>query len=414
MQVLTQVLSHQRTLDDALSDVPVESRSWVHEITAGTFRFKGRLDWIIDQLSLKKKPSGGVRKALLLAAYQLLNQPQVPQAWIVSETVDAVRKKEGDAAAAFVNAVLRKISDHVESWRKLDWPEGVQASEQAQWASLPEWIWTRLVKDHGLEWARSYSTASLERPTLWIRSRVPQTEAKPGPVAESWELESWRPVHESEDYRMGRLMVQDISSQILVSEFSHEARRLWGSLAGRTVLDLCAAPGGKTTGLAWDGWQVFATDKQAETHTSQDRFRLLQETAARVNAGLGPQDTGRVEVMDRSRVSGLQNLDAVWVDAPCTGSGVLRRHPEIRWIKTEKSLQSLQKEQINLLAEASAKVKSGGLLMFSVCSALRNEELEWVVRSAELHEFKRIREWSLAPHVPPQGDGFSAVLFRRD
>ncbi|MBU6376608.1 MAG: hypothetical protein KGQ59_11470, partial [Bdellovibrionales bacterium] len=149
MQVLTQVLSHQKVLDEALSDVPEESRSWVHEVTAGALRFKGRLDWIIDQLSMKKKPSGGIRKSLLIAAYQLVNQPQVPQAWIVSETVEAVKKKEGDAASKFVNAILRKIADHIESWSGLDWPEVAEEAEQAQWASLPEWMWRRVLRDHG-------------------------------------------------------------------------------------------------------------------------------------------------------------------------------------------------------------------------------------------------------------------------
>ncbi|MBU6376672.1 MAG: hypothetical protein KGQ59_11790 [Bdellovibrionales bacterium] len=121
-----------------------------------------------------------------------------------------------------------------------------------------------------------------------------------------------------------------------------------------------------------------------------------------------------IEVLDRSRVVELKGLDAVWVDAPCSGSGVLRRHPEIRWIKEEKMLISLQKEQAELLREAAMKVRPGGLLMFSVCSVLKKDELDQAIKTADLREFQRVQDWCLAPHLPPFGDGFSAVLFRRN
>jgi 16S rRNA (cytosine967-C5)-methyltransferase len=411
MHALTQVLSNQRMLDEALSDVPAAQRAWVHEVVAGSLRWRGRLDWIIDQLSLKKKPTGGIRKALLIASYQLLNQPSVPQAWIVSETVDWVRSKEGEAASKFVNALLRRVSDHVESWRTLEWPESAPEAEQAQWASLPEWIWRRIVRDHGREWAKSYALASLERPSFWIRSRQSVEGALQGPLADSWKLESWRPVQDTPEYAAGGLFVQDISSQLLIREFTDEAIKLLGGTEGRQVLDLCAAPGGKSSGLAWNGWTVLATDRQADTRNSRARFELLIQTSERINGGnSGP---GRIEVLDRSEIDGLSGQDAVWVDAPCTGSGLLRRHPEIRWIKDEKTLVSLQREQAALLREAAIKVRPGGLLMFTVCSVLRSDELESAIRHAGLEEFEKVRDWSLSPHLEPRGDGFSGVLLRR-
>ena len=411
MHALTQVLSNQRMLDEALGDVPPAQRAWVHEVVAGALRCKGRLDWIIDQLSLKKRPSGGLRKALLIAAYQLLNQPSVPQAWIVSETVDWVRGKEGEAAAKFVNALLRRISDHVESWRTIEWPDSSTESAQAQWASLPEWIWRRIVRDHGREWAKSFAVASLERPSFWIRSRQPIEGALQGPLEDSWNLDSWRPVQDTAEYSAGGLFVQDISSQLLIDEFTEEAKRIFGGLDGLGVLDLCAAPGGKSSGLAWNGWKVLATDRQADTPNSRARFELLLQTSERINRGrIGP---GRIEVLDRKNIESLPLQDAVWVDAPCTGSGLLRRHPEIRWIKDEKTLVSLQREQAELLREAATKVRPGGLLMFTVCSVLRSDELESAVHHARLEEFEKVREWSLSPHLEPRGDGFSGVLLRR-
>ncbi len=404
VQVLTQVLSHGKMLDEALGAVPAEIRSWVHEVSAGALRCKGRLDGVIDQLALRKKPSGGVRKALLLASYQLLYQPQVPQAWIVSETVDWVRGREGVAASRFVNALLRRVADHAEEWRTAGWPEGASESEQARWASLPQWIWSRLVRERGHAWARAFAEASLQRPEIWVRALDPVADASPGPISESWMLNDWRPVQDSDAYRRGRLFVQDLSSQLLIAEFTSEARRLFGDVGGKRILDLCAAPGGKSSGLAWNGWSVLATDRQAETRTSQERFGLLRETAARVPG---------IEVIERSKVSTLALVDAVWVDAPCTGTGLLRRHPEIRWIKDEGTLRSLQREQLMLVDEASHRVRPGGLLMVTVCSVLTSDELHACTAGLLEQRFELVRDWSLSPHLEPHGDGFSGRLLRR-
>ena len=118
--------------------------------------------------------------------------------------------------------------------------------------------------------------------------------------------------------------------------------------------------------------------------------------------------------MERRQVESLSELDAVWVDAPCTGSGLLRRHPEIRWIKDEKTLSSLQGDQARLLSEAAKKVRVGGLLMFTVCSVLRSDELLVALRTAALDHFEVVREWSLVPQEEPFGDGFSGILMVRE
>jgi 16S rRNA (cytosine967-C5)-methyltransferase len=420
LTVLTRVLADRRMLDEVLASVP--------EDMAGTLRWKGRLDWLLDELALKKKPSGRLRKALLLGAYQLLNQPQVPPAWIVSETVDGVRAKDGAPAARFANALLRRIADHAQSWRELSWPDpenepksqperASQSSSQAAWASLPGWIWNRVVQDHGIDWARSFAVASLNRPAFWVRSRRPLAHAVAGPISESWYIENWKALRPEDLDRSAGSYVQDISSQLLIHEFTQEAKKIFGELGRPEILDLCAAPGGKSTGLAWNGWQVFATDRQASTPQSQQRFERLRETGVQVQRmleqerALGLPSLGNMHVLDRAALENGRFYDAVWVDAPCTGSGLLRRHPEIRWIKDELTLASLQKEQTTLLQEAASKVRPGGLLMFTVCSVLKVDELEEVIRRAGLAGFSRVREWTIAPHLPPYGDGFSGVLF---
>lgn len=406
LSLLTRVLSDGVFLDEALSRVDASERGWVHEAVAGVLRWKGRLDWIIDQLAFKKKPTGAVRKVLLLATYQLLNQPLVQPAWIVSESVALVRSREGEAASRFVNALLRKISGSLDEWRSLEFPSGAGHEEQARWASLPVWLWVRLVRERGLEWARAYAQASLERPATWVRARGAVDRAEPGPVTESWRLNEWWPVHQGDAYRSGELFVQDISSQILIRDFTEEASKRGVDPYKSTVLDLCAAPGGKSAGLAWNGWQVTATDRPSGSGATADRrFELLQQTAARICT----QDSARkIRVLPRAEAVAAQSYDAVWVDAPCSGSGILRRHPEARWLKDEKILKSLIQQQQELVAEAAGLVRPGGLLMVSVCSVLGEEMIR------ELPGFLPVRQWLLAPQDAPYGDGFAGALWVRD
>jgi 16S rRNA (cytosine967-C5)-methyltransferase len=391
LRVLGRVLSERVPLAVSLNDLLEGQSGWVHEVVAGTLRWRGRLDWIIDQFALKKRPTGAIRKCLEMAIYQLLNQPQVEPAWIVSETVDLVRAREGQAASQFVNALLRKVSADLSSWRDLRFPENDLAA-QARWASLPDWMWKRIVWDLGQERARDFALRSLERPVTWVRARSAVERAEPGPLPESWRLLEWWPVQESQEYQAGRLFVQDLSSQQLIHDFCAVVGQ-----KGR-LLDLCAAPGGKSAGLAWMGWQVTATDRVE----GDARYRLLLETASRI------ESEHPLVVLPRKQAIEAGPYDAVWVDAPCTGSGVVRRHPEIRWLKDEKDLFSLQKLQRELVSEALTCVRPGGWFMYTVCSVLRDELLA-AQEGARVAGLELIREWVLFG----DGDGFSGLLFRK-
>src|SRR5690606_19168184 len=145
-----------------------------------TLRWRGRLDLAIDAIALKKKPTGWLRRAILTGAYQLVAQDRTSPAGVVSETVAAIKKKEGEAPAKFANALLRRISEDARRWRELPFPEKAapDSPEAAAWASLPHWLWSRLVRAQGVEWAKAYAQASLERPVIWLRGQ----ESAPAPV----------------------------------------------------------------------------------------------------------------------------------------------------------------------------------------------------------------------------------------
>ncbi len=380
MRILTRVLSEGKTLPEALEDVPPGARAWLMEVCSGALRWKGRLDWVIDETSLKKKPTGWLRKILLIGSYQLIAQDRTDPTSVVFETVEEVKSKEGEAPARFANAVLRKVAEHAARWRALP-------PESAAWGSLPEWLWRKLVEQRGPDWARAYAEASLARPQLWLRGREGSREI----------VEGGR-VEELPGFREGEFFIQDISSQTLVSEIAAEVKRAFPETASLSALDLCAAPGGKSVGLAWNGFEVSAADLGPE------RIAMLSQTVERTRSN--------VKIIPRDQVKGLSSQDLVWIDAPCTGTGILRRHPEVRWLRKENELAGLTKIQHELLVEGWEKVRPGGFLAYSVCSVLKEEGIEAIARAGL--QARLVKEWLLCPQNPPHGDGFWAGLIRKE
>ena len=270
---------------------------------------------------------------------------------------------------------------------------------------MPPWLWRRLEKDHGRAWVRAYALASFDRPVLWLRSRN-ETRVKDfttsGSVPGSYQVNGKDegetpsgPIVNWPGFREGDFFVQDISSQKLVAEISSIVKE---SVSGNaTALDLCAAPGGKSVGLAWNGFQVTASDRD------QARYVLLKQTVERV----APE----IRIVAKSELGAAPEQDLVWVDAPCSGSGILRRHPDVRWLRDERELKSLGDVQEEVLKEGWAKVRPGGFLAYSVCSVLKDEGPH-LIEKAGLSKFRQ-QHWFLVPQAEPYGDGFWCALLKK-
>jgi len=407
VRILTRVLSDHEALDEALAaisgEIAPEQRGWLQEVCSGTLRWKGRLDWILDSSAIKKKPSGWLRKILLIAAYQLIAQERTSAAAVVSETVSEVRKKEGEAPSKFANALLRRIAEHSAEWRNLKLTPQMKRKDAAAWASLPEWIWALLVEQQGVEWAQAFAIACLERPKLWIAARSSEwipPWGKKGPIAGSWESIQKGAIQVREGFSDGQFIVQDISSQLLISEVSQLIFSRCGKSEERTLraLDLCAAPGGKAVGLSWQGFMVHATD------VSERRKLLLKNTIERV----APE----ISIIDFSDIDKVGSQDLVWVDAPCSGTGIIRRHPDVRWLRRENDLTALLKTQMEILQRGWQAVKPGGFLAYSVCSVLKQEGRETIDRAGLSGAIQK--EWFLSPQNEPYGDGFWAAVLYKD
>jgi len=414
VQILARVLSNGEALDEVLERAARErvlstsERAWLLEICAGTLRWKGRLDLILDQLCVKKKPTGDLRRSLLIGAYQLLGQSRTSPGAVVSETVEFIKSREGRAPAQFANAILRKVAQQVSIWEQWQIEPGTPAGEQAAWASLPSWFWKRLVDQRGFEWARDYAFSAMERPELWLhsRTRIPLLALNENESA-TWldevpgacRVSVKRPLDSLPGFAEGEFFVQDISSQKLISE---SVAALGNRYDGRTIqaLDYCAAPGGKAIGLAWKGMDVVATD------ISERRLPLLRENVLRLGQG-------KVQVVPIRDVTSDKKFDWVWVDAPCSGSGIIRRHPDVRWLRKESDLEKLCAQQTQILEKIWDSVRPGGFLLYSVCSVFQEEGFESRMPRDWAGKFKIHRQWLLAPHLPPGGDGFQATLLEK-
>lgn len=402
VQVLTQVLSDKKPLDQVLDFLKYDSpkdRAWIREVCTGVLRWKTRLDHAIDAHALKKKPTGRVRKFLWIAVYQLIVQEQSKPAGVVFETVEAVRKKDGDSPAKFVNALLRRVSEERQQWRDIAKPKA-NASTQLKsiYTGLPE-SWVKVLeKEHGWDWTAAFGLASLERPQTWIHANPSWSAPKDfieGPLKQSYllnpesklspDLTTWPGFSE------GQWIVQDLSSQQLIQNVFEKI----GSQI-KTVLDCCAAPGGKTIALSWRSLKVDAYDIHA------DRIQILKKNLERTKVSVFLLDS--LEDLSKS-------YDLVLIDAPCSGSGILRRHPDVKWNFDFRELEILNKKQNDLVQNLWKNLKVGQYLVYSVCSVFKAESNS-LIENLNLKPHV-VAEWRFAPHLEPSSDGFYGVLLKK-
>ena len=382
-RILAAVASSKDTLEECMNRVLFSEsgktfadfdRAWLYETSSGTLRWRGRCDFIIDTYALKKKPAGEIRRFLEVAVYQLLAQ-DAPSALVVSETVEAIRKHDGEAPSKFANALLRKVADSREQWRSWRVTEESPFAEQVAGCSLPEWLFKKLRKERGSDWIFAFSESVLDRPQTWYRTAGAE------------------PLLLNEGYQGNEPpgFVQDISNQRLVEEVVEHLKKS-GSIP--RILDLCSAPGGKALGLAFDGYSVIATD------IDEARLDRVRENVAR----LGLQE--KIEIRDYESVQAAKDkYDLIWIDAPCSSTGIIRRHPEIKWNRTWHDVERMALTQESLLLWAREHLASEGVVVYSTCSLLSIEN------EPEIEGLQSGRGFEWLPQNAPNGDGIRARLY---
>ena len=363
IKVLNQILSSRRSLEEVINlnssyqQMEPRDRAFVRLLVATTLRRLGQIDALVRSYLKRPLPkkAQAVRDILRIGVAQIVLL-ETPTHAVVDTSVRLCGKTRNPGQKGLVNAVLRKIS--------LDGNEKFYSLDSAL-LNTPKWLWNNWQKTYGEKLCRAIAKAHLQLPPLNLT-----VKSDPGRWAKILNAEllptgslSFKPngkVESLPGYDDGNWWVQDtaaaLPARILLAATKHKKRL--------RILDLCAAPGGKTAQLASSGALVTAVDQ------SNKRLKVLRENLGRLNL------TATVITADAENFSPPNSIDGILLDAPCSATGTIRRHPEILRIKTPDDVSRLFKKQAGLLSNAVDQLLPGGILVYSVCSLLSEEGVD--------------------------------------
>jgi 16S rRNA (cytosine967-C5)-methyltransferase len=399
LEILEQVrdgLPFEAALSVGIDQLTEPDRRLAHELAAGVLRQRSSLDAQLARLVNRDwtHVAAELQDILRLGAYQITTLDRVPAHAAVDTSVELAKRSGGARAAGFVNAVLRRLSQT--GPEVLPVPQD-PAERLASEYSHPLWLVRKWIRAFGPEPAAALLQWNNSRPRLvaqparqslsdlaasWNRAGL---EFETAPYEAGLILNLTRPA-ELPGYRDGNFVIQDPAQALLVQFVDPPPEA--------TVYDACAAPGGKSIALGRRAGRVISGD------VSRLRVRRLKDNLRRAGSG-----REHVIVAD-ARQPPLRPLDIVLLDAPCSGTGTIARHPDARWRITPKALKHIVDLQAELLHSAAAIVNPGGLLVYSTCSVEREENVGQVERFlAEHRDFQREPARNFPPELcSPQGD----------
>ena len=389
------VLRQRRALDELLEQsgqgaLPERDRALVRTIVATVLRRLGTLRHLLAALLEKGMPKSApvVEDILLIGAAQILFLDVPDHASVDLSVRLAQADRHASHYSGLINAVLRKLARD---------GKARLAAIDTTLLDTPNWLAQRWIANYGETAASAIAKAHTQEPALdlTVKSEPRAWAAKlGGRVLDTGTVRiiASGPIPQLPGYDEGAWWVQDAAAAL--------PAKLLGDVRGKTVADLCAAPGGKTAQLAMAGAYVTAVDRSAP------RLERVRQNLARL------QLNATIIQADASVWRGGP-FDAVLVDAPCSSTGTIRRHPDIPWLKSEIDLKKLVALQARLLDHAVTLLKPGGTLVYSTCS-LEPEENREVINTilAERPELKLERERELLPFVDGVDGAYAARLIK--
>jgi 16S rRNA (cytosine967-C5)-methyltransferase len=393
--ILDGVLHKHRTLDDqldgagahaALKTLADRDRALMRRLVATILRRLGTLGHVLSRLLDRGIPTDAPRaqSALLIGAAQILWM-DVPDHAAVDLSVRLVQSDRRAAKyAGLVNAVLRRCARE---------GGGLIDEVKSQSLDVPPWLLRRWITQYGEATARAIALAISHEPSLDITVKSDPAQWASRLHGETLPTETVRTLLQGSvtmlpGFNEGQWWVQDAAAALPV--------RLFGDLTGKTIVDLCAAPGGKTAQLVHGGARVVALDR------SLARVARLRENLARLALEAETIVADAVEWRGADHGGGF---DGVLVDAPCTSTGTIRRHPDVAWLRQESDLKALTSLQQRLLQKAVTLLKPGGTLVYCTCS-LEAEEGEEAVAALLAGEPSLAR----APIGPSEVSGLAEIV----
>lgn len=398
---------------DKLLDIEIKNstlsgldKSLLFEIVHGVTRWLGRIDWILNGFYKGQfsKCIPNVKNAMRVALYQILFLDKVPDYAAVNDAVEFVKKLQGQKPADLTNAVLRNIIRSKDSIRYPDPNEDVVAYLSAYY-SHPTWIVKRWVNRYGKETTEKFLIANNNKPSLILRvNNLVTNAAELKSLLNSVDLKfsdgKYLPefihmanlsnITDWEYFRKGYFSVQDESTGLPI--------KLLDVQPGMRVLDLCAAPGGKTAFIAdvmQNKGEIVALDR------FESRLKILQKNLDRLKV-----TNVKTITIDANEFVDEQGFDRVLVDAPCSGLGTLTKKPDLKWKRDLGDIRNIVNIQYELLKRGASLLKQGGSLVYSTCTVEPEENSEIIKKFlSENANFKLINAGKFLPEELVAEDG---------
>ncbi|NLY11562.1 MAG: 16S rRNA (cytosine(967)-C(5))-methyltransferase RsmB [Firmicutes bacterium] len=430
LQILQELETKGTFLSDALSQISgranlsEKDQSLLMELTMGTVRMQNALDYYLDKVS--KRPMISllpvVRSILRLGAYQILYLDRIPVSAAVNESVKLAHKFVNRGVAGFINAVLRNLDRRKDS---IDFPswEKDPTTHIVYKHSHPRWLVEKWTEEFGIEETLNLCIANNQPSETTIRVNELKTtkeELRQHFLEKDVEVKDGRYVPDilvlnkggvalhDPRFSAGHYYFQDESSAFIAHAMDPQP--------GDLIYDLCSAPGGKSTHMAQlmnNQGKIISIDQNPH------RLEHVRENAIR----LGITNI-EIQVGDAMHLGEMAQADRVLVDAPCSGLGVIRHKPDVKWRKKPNEISDLVIIQRRILSEAQGLVKAGGTLVYSTCTITREENqdmVSWFLTEFPNFKLVDLPSWfpqsvdqylQILPHIH-QIDGFFIAKFKR-
>ena len=393
------------------SDLEPIDKALASELVYGVLTWKITIDEIIKMYSsIKlKKISSWILNILRIGIYQIVFLDRIPESAAVNESVKLAKKYGHEASSKFVNAILRKITKN-EMDKLIVYLSNKMLMENeiiSIITSHPLWLVDELLKEYDKKFLTEFLNANNIRPKITLRTNILKTSRDEllkllqlkGYECERGMLPHSIYIDKLTDFADKFFSVQDEAAQLAVLKLNPQK--------GEKVLDACSAPGGKTTYIA----QLMQNEGYVDAWDIHDvRVKLINELANRLDIKIIKSTVNDATIYNH----GLEKYyDRILLDVPCSGIGVIRKKPDIKWTKCEEELESITLIQEKILDTCCRYLKNGGRMVYSTCTVFKRENQEQIEKFLKKHtDFSLVEEMNLYPHIN-QTDGFYIAVLER-